>query len=415
MTLLTALILALVLSAYYSGMETAYTAFDRILTVGWLRARRWGAQSVHFLSRHPDRFLSTVLIGTNIANVAFSSLVVVLTASIGMHEIWSVIATPFVVLILGELLPKVMGYSLSNLAVRWLSFPLLISYYLFFPFRIILAPLMSPFSRRHEERESKRGNILLQRSDLDHILLGAEAEGAVSPEESELLTRYLDARELKVRQIMTPRMQLEAVSVELTPDEVLEVFRHTRYNILPVYEGDLDHIIGYVSARQFLEPCESVRSILRPLHAVPESKKIVDLLQEFKTERRQYALVIDEHGGTDGLVTLKDIMEELIGSVAERLDPDEPVIKRIAPGKFLVSGSADIYDVAEATGWEPPETEANTVSGLLAEHLGKIADVGEDVNINNVVFRVIRRTPRRVEGCLLKLPPELIPDNPDRS
>jgi len=398
----TALVVAFVLSAYYAGMETAFTAFDRILTVGWLRAHKVGARSVHFLSRHPERFLSTVLIGTNISNVAISSLAVMLAVGAGIHEAWVLIITPFIVLVFGELIPKTLGYSLGNLVVRWISAPLLWSYYLFTPFRWLLTPIMSPWSSRRTD--GARGAILLKKADLDHILVGAEAEGAVSPEESELLSRYLAARELKVRQIMTPRTQLEAISADASPDEVRELFRKTGYNVLPVYENDLDHIIGVVAAKQFLESCESVRSVILPIHAVPESKRIIELLQEFKTRRRQYALVIDEHGGTDGFVTLKDIFEELVGPVAERWNPDEPVIKRVAPGKFLVSASADLSDIAKATSWEPPHGESNTLSGLLSEHLGRIGNLGEEIDFNSVTIRIIARTPRRVEGCLLKLP-----------
>ncbi|MBU0507633.1 hemolysin family protein [bacterium] len=405
----TALILAFVLSAYYSGMETAFTSFDRILITGWIRRRRIGARVARFLGAHPARFLSTALIGTNISNVALTTLVVVLVEASDIHTAWVVVATPFAILIFAELLPKMFGYSLANLAVRWTSLPLLVSYYIFAPFRALYAPVTRPLAGR-----GTPGGTPWKRQDLDQILVGAEAEGAVSPEEGALLTRYLDARELKVRQIMTPRTQLVAVSRDTPPDEVRELFRTTRYNVIPVYDGDLDHVIGYVSAKQFLEPSQSLDDLIRPLHAVPESKRIVELLHEFKTEHRQAALVIDEHGGTDGFVTLKDILEELIGSVAERIDPSQPVIKRIAIGKYLVSGSAYLDDIEQISGWKPPKTEAITLSGLLSEVLGRIANVAEEIEFDKVMIRVIRRTPRRVEACLFKIKQEPSPEAEDR-
>jgi putative hemolysin len=405
MSLATLLILAFLGSIYFSALETAYTSFDRILTIGWVRARRFGGRTVKFLSAAPERFLGTTLMGSSICNVAYSSLVVLLAHEIGIGDVWLVTISPLLILVFAEILPKMMGYSLANLVVRYGSLPLLLSYGVLLPLRVLLMPLTRLLARRGlPQEEIASGQSFSMRRELDQILVGAEEEGAATAEEGEILTRYLDARELKARQIMTPRTEMVAVSANLSPDEVRGVFRKCRHNILPVYERDLDHVIGFVYARDFLQPRQTLREVLQPIHAVPESKRIGDLLREFKTERRQVALVIDEYGGTDGLVTIKDIFEELVGPVAERFDPAEPVIKRLAPGKFLVSGSAFVEDIAEETGWEPPAGDYVTLSGLLSDHLGRIPELGEDIVFDKIVVRVIRRSPRRVEGCLMKMP-----------
>lgn len=405
MNIVGVLIIVFIGGIYFSAMETAYTSFDRILTIGWTRARKFGARTVDLLSSAPERFLGTTLIGNSVCNVGYSSLLVVLAESRDIHEIWLVTASPLVVLVFSEILPKMIGYSLANPIVRSCSHPLLWSYWLFWPLRMLLLPLMRLLSRQDLDRsEALSGESFTMRRELDQILVGAESEGAATPEEGEILTRYLDARDLKARQIMTPRTEMIAVTVNAPPDAVRDVFRKYQYNVLPVYEQDLDHVVGMVHVRDFLVPRNSVREVLRPIHAVPESKRVSDLLQEFKTERRQVALVIDEYGGTDGIVTLKDIFEELVGPVAERFDPDQPVIKRLKQGKFLASGSAFLEDIAEETGWFPPEGEYNTLSGLLSDRLGRIADVGEEIMFEGITVRVIRRNPRRVEGCLIKIP-----------
>ena len=390
-------LLTFVASAYFSGMETAFTSFDRILTIGWLRARRFGARTARFLSEHPERFLSTTLIGNNVSNVAYSSLMVLIAERSGIGAVWLLTLSPLVILVFAEIIPKMTGHAIGNLLVRYASFPLLVCYYLFAPLRLLLMPLTRWLVRGDSPDKALISDPLPMRRDLDQVLVEAEEEGALNAEEGEILERYLDARDFKVRQIMTPRTEMVAVSADFTPDEVRDVFRRVRYNILPVYEYDLDHIIGYVHVRDFLVERHSVREVLRKLHAVPESKRIVDLLQEFKTEKFQVALIIDEYGGTNGLVTLKDIFEELVGPVAERFDPNEPVIKRLAPGKFLVSGAAFIEDLEDATGWAPPGSEFNTFSGFLTNYLGHIADAGEEVDIEGVIIRVLRRSPRRVE------------------
>ncbi len=406
------IVLALLFSAFFAGTETVYTAFDRILAVSWSRARRLGGRIVQFFSSHPHRFLSTTLIGNSIANVSYSFLLVMWADANGIGHVWVVILGPLVVLILCEIVPKTLGYAVANGAVRHVSFPLLIFYYLFIPIRILIYPFVRLASRSEEEQRQVMGNepfpIL---KELDQILVGAREEGTVSPEEGEILTRYLDAREFKARDIMTPRTEMVAIPRDADPDHVRDVARRHLHTVFPVYDGDLDHIVGCIHARDLLEEFASVSDVLRPIHMVPESKRLVDLLADFKKGREQLAIVVDEYGGTDGVVTIKDVFEELVGGVAERWDPNEPVIKRLAPGKFIVSGSAFLEDIAVATGWTPPEGDYNTFSGFLSAHLGRIAEIGEEIDFDQVNIRVIRRSPRRVEGCLLKLRPA--PDSPE--
>jgi putative hemolysin len=399
------LALAVLGSIYFSALETAYTSYDRIVTMGWVRRRVFGARTARFLAAVPERFLGTTLIGNNVCNVAYSSLMVLLAESAGIPRVWLITVSPLLILVFAEVLPKMLGHSLANLVVRYGSFPLLASYALFTPLRLLLHPLARLVARRElPQEEAMSGESFSMRRELDQILVGAEEEGAATPEEGEILSRYLDARDLKARQIMTPRTEMVALSVETSPDEVRTVFRKCRHNILPVYERDLDHVIGFVHVHDFLQPRRSLREVLRPIHAVPDSKRVADLLKEFKSVHRQVALVIDEYGGTDGLVTIKDIFEELVGPVAERFDPATPLVKRLAPGKFLVSGSAFLDDISAKTGWTAPEGNYNTLSGLLSSHLGRIPELGEDIVFDKVVVRVLRRSPRRVEGCLVKVP-----------
>jgi putative hemolysin len=407
------LLIAFVLGIYFSAMETVYTSFDRILVMGWLRARKFGSKSVEFLSSHPERFLGTTLIGNNLTNVAYSSLLVMLAESRHVGPVWLMTVSPLFVLVFSEILPKMIGMGFANRIICWLSPALLAAYWVLSPFRLMLLPASRLLMRKSDpEEEAVSGDTLALRRELDQILGGAEAEGAVTAEEGDLLERFLDARDLKARQIMTPRTQLVAVREDAAPDDVRQIFQKSRYDILPVYSGDLDHIIGYVRALDFLNPSATISRNLMHFHAVPESKPLVDLLDDFRRNRRRVVLVIDEYGGTDGLVTLKDIFEELVGPVSERFHESAPMIHRISSTRYLVNGTADLESIELATGWVPPVKESLTLSGLLAEQLGRIAELGEDISFDGVIVRVIRRSPRRVEGCLIKLPapPVLIDD-----
>jgi putative hemolysin len=405
------LILVFLFGIYFSAMETVYTSFDRILVLGWLKSRRLGARAVEFLSSKPERFLGTTLLGNNLTNVAYSSLLVLLAENWHLSSVWLLTASPIIVLIFSEILPKMIGLGLANRIICPASLPLLGAYYLFTPFRLLMLPVTRILVRKSDpNEEAVSGETFSLRRELDQILVGAEEEGAANPGEGELLERYIDARELKARQIMTPRTQLKAVNIEASSESIRDIFRKSHYNVLPVYRNNLDHIVGYVKAQDFLADVRSIHEVLKPIHAVPESKRLVDLLQEFKHEQRQIALVIDEYGGTDGLVTLKDIFEELVGPVSERFNADRPVIRRISSRRYLASGMALLENIELTTGWEPPEKESLTLSGLLADHLGRIADVGEEVDFDGVIVRVLRKSPRRVEGCLIKLP---IPSDED--
>ena len=402
---LTALIiLALILTMFFNGTETVFTAFDRILVTGWMRVRKFGSRATYFFTSEPERFLGTTLIGNTVAQVGYSFLLVLWAEQHDINRIWIVIFSPLVVLVFCEIFPKTVGYAIANPVIRFVSIPLFIFYCILLPVRMMIYPIIRLAARSKEEERS----VVSQEPfpilrELDQILVGAREEGTVSPEEGEILTRYLDARELKARDIMTPRTEMIAIPHDASPDHVRDIFRRHLHNVLPVYERDLDHIIGCVRARDLLQDFDSINELLRPIHMVPESKRLVDLLADFKRGREQVAIVVDEYGGTDGLVTIKDIFEELVGGVAERWDPNEPVVKRTAPGKFLVSGAAFLEDIEHVTGWKPPYGDYNTLSGLLASRLGHIADIGEEIEFEQVTVRVIRRTPQRVEGCLLKV------------
>ncbi|MBI5059388.1 HlyC/CorC family transporter [candidate division KSB1 bacterium] len=405
--MLTWMMIFFVVGILFSAIETAFTAFDRILIDSWERGGRLGIPVLRFLAAHPDRFLSTTLIGNNLSNVGFTFVLVAMCEQWGLSDLSTTLVSAcssIIVLIFSEILPKQIAYASANRIVRPFSWPLMIGYVAFSPMRWLLAPLtrLIPSANSGVALTTEQ-RLLAYQAEFEQVLTGAEAAGAATPEEGELLSRYLDARELKVRDIMTPRTELVAVDISSTVHHVRALFERHRHNVLPIYQGDLDHILGYVRARDFLTDVADLRAVVRPIPAVPESKHITELLQEFRTGRRHIAVVIDEYGGTDGLVTIKDIFEELVGPVAERWDPDEPIVRRTAPGKFLVSGGAFLEDIEAETGWQPPEMEANTLSGLLSEYLGRIPEAGEDIVMQGVSFRVIRRSPRRVEGCLMKL------------
>jgi len=405
---LTLAIVALAFSAYFSLMEISYTTFDAIIIGGWKKARRFGTRFSEFLSAIPERYLFTTLVGNNLVMVAYSSLLVIWAEREGVHEGWLIVVSPLIVLMIGEVIPKTIGMAFANPIVRFLSAPLYVMYWLFLPGRAIIAPI-ERLLRKKGDKEARALHTydVLFRREIDAVLTRARREGTVTEKESEILDRYLHAREVRARDVMTSRPSLIALPVESSIKQLLETLQESRHGVIPMYSETIDNIVGFVHSSDLLYPRDSIKEILRPAAFVPESKLLIELLEQFKSQRLAAAIVVDEHGGTDGIVTLKDIFRELVGPLYESEDGRAGgTIKRLAAGKYLVSALADLSDIAEATGWRPPDGDYATLSGLLSEYLGHIGRPGEEIDIKGVIIRVLGATPRRVESCLIKLQPD---------
>ena len=404
MDLLIWIILFFVLSMFYSGMEIAFTSFDRIVLEGWKKSGRVGIRALQFLTMKSDRFLMTTLIGNNLANVAYATIIVIWAEEIGLSSVSVMIASPLSILIFAEIIPKMLAHSSANLLVRVGAYPLFVSHVLFSPIRWILRPLVyfagrvPPTAKSHSDRAA---NL---RSEIDQILSEAEAEGALNENEGELLLRYLNARDIRVREVMTPRTRMDAIEQGAAIEEVVALFTSSRRSVLPVYVGDLDHIIGCIRGHDLLRLRTSVAEILRPISSVPESKRIIDMLEQLKSDELRAAIVVDEHGGTDGIVSLKDIISALVGPVGEAWDAERHTIKRIAPGKFLVTGSVNRDELEARVGWTFPEDDFSTLSGWMIEKLGGIPATREQVEIDGVIIRCLASSSTQIKVCLISLP-----------
>lgn len=392
----------LLLSAFYSGVETAYTTFDRILLEVWMRGKRRTAKLVRFFSDRPERFLGTTLIGTNLANVAYATVFAVFAAERGLAPAWIVVIAPCLILILGEILPKTVFYGSANSVVRVTALPLVFSFAVFSPIYVFVRLVSRALA-------GKRGPVELRKpsrrfypaEELQLLLAEAHQLGIVSPEEGRLLSRFFVLRDRKVREVMTPRTQIVALSKSEDVTQARRRFIESGHTKLPVYDGDLDHIVGHVSARDFLEPVQELGEVLRPIEVVPETKPVRELLREFRENRRHIAVVVDEYGGTDGVVTLEDILEELVGPVEDEFDKGEPICRQIGANHFLVAGRAEIDLVAVVTGIEFRHGEYSTLGGYIVTELGRIPQTGEEIVQHGWRYRILMADARRVIAVLI--------------
>ncbi|GGM94660.1 hemolysin [Thermus composti] len=395
------LALLFALSAFFSASETALTTL-----YPWklkeLAEERGGP--FRLIAQDITRFLTTILVGNNLVNIAATALVTELaTQALGSAGVG--VATgvmTFLILFFGEITPKSLAVHHAEALARLAAWPIYALSVLFYPlgrfFSLVSGGLLRLLGLE------PRNTPLVSEEELKLILAGAEASGAIDPQEEEMIQGVLALEDTPVREIMTPRVEMVAIEAGATLEEFLELFREHRYSRVPVYRESVDHIVGIAYAQDLLTYyCEedlkgrTVASIAHPPYFVPENMDAWTLLKELRRRKVHMAIVVDEFGGTAGLVTLEDVMEEIVGEIYDENDEAEDApIKPLGDGVYSVLAQTPVDEVSEALGVPLPEGEYDTLSGFLYERFGRIPGVGESVEWQGFRFVVESADQRRI-------------------
>ena len=389
------------MSAYFSATETAFTSFNRIRMKSMAQSGSKKAQLALDLSENYDKLLSTILIGNNIVNITSASLATVLfTRYYGDGGVTlSTVVMTVLVLIFGEISPKSVAKE-SPERFAMFSAPIL---------RVclmVLAPvnwlfmqwkkLLSRVFKSHEEQGITEEELLT-------IVDEAQSEGGINEQEGDLLRGAIEFHELDVFDILTPRVDVVAVSEKETPEEVAELFRTTGFSRLPYYEGTIDNIVGVVNQKDFYGREDwhaDVKSVVKPVLFITDSMKIARLLHLLQQSKAHMAVVTDEYGGTAGIVTLEDVIEELVGDIWDEHDKvEQDEIQRLGGNRYRIEGSAYLDDMIELFGMDEEEMEdhdVTTVNGWVLRVLGHIPTVGETFQYDNLTAKVTKADERRV-------------------
>ncbi|MGC8966969.1 MAG: hemolysin family protein [Thermus sp.] len=392
----------LFLSAAFSASETAFTAL-----YPWKLKELAEAKGGPFrlLAQDITRFLTTILVGNNLVNIAATALVTELATeafgSAGVGVATGVMT--FLILFFGEITPKSLAVHHAVAVARLAAWPIYFLSILLYPvgrfFSFISGTLLRLLGL--EPRDAS----LVSEEELKLILAGAEEAGTIEAQEEEMIHSILELEETPVREIMTPRVEMVAIEAEATLEDFLHLFREHRYSRVPVYRESVDHIVGVAYAQDLLTYyCEedlkrrTVASIAHPPYFVPENMDAWTLLKELRRRKVHLAIVVDEFGGTAGLVTLEDVMEEIVGEIYDETDePEDAPIKRLPDGTLSIQAQTPIDEVSEALGVELPEGEYDTLSGFLYEQFGRIPGVGESVEWQRFRFVVESADQRRID------------------
>ena len=404
-----AILLLLCCSALFSACETAFSSVNKIRLKHAAQQGDKAAGRALSLAESFDKALTAILIGNNLVNIISASLgTIFFTRLFGAGGVGiSSLAMTVLVLIFGEILPKSYAKAHAERLTRIFSAPLSGLIWLLTPLIFLFNQLAKLVRVQEEEDEPS-----VTEDELKVIVEQIEEEGVLEEQESDLVRSALEFDEISVTEVLVPRVNVTAIEQNESIAAVKQLFLSERYSRLPVYDGTVDDIIGFITEKDFFSLLEnggsSIQPILKQILRLPEFARISEAMKQMQRSKSHIAVVMDQHGGTKGIVTLEDIIEELVGEIYDEADEIVPMLTKDSPDTWTVSGEYSIADLCDAL--ELPEsrieTECTSVGGWLTELAGHIPSVGETVSGDWFSMTVTQMQEQRVQQLRLTLLPE---------
>jgi len=395
------LALLILLSGFFAASEIAFVVANKIKVEIKARKKNIAAKNaLHFIN-DPQDFFSVVLIGNNIVNVAFASVsTVFLSAFFGFGEIKILLLSTFVLLIFGELLPKYFARELADRVVFVSAIPIRIVSFILYPFVKFFSSISSLLTQSSNLKPENIRN-LFSKEDIESLVKESHEAGVVNKKESDIISKVFDLADQRVYEAMRPRTEIVGIEINQTIDEALDLFIESGFSKLIVYDENLDNIKGMILTYDLFKSPDNLQSIIREVIFVPETKKSFDMLNEFLRKQSSIAIVIDEFGGTAGIVTIEDLIEELFGEIKDEYDVEEDICRRIATDAYLISGKVEIDFINEKYDLNILPGDYETIAGYVTTKLGRIPEQGEIVVLDNFTILIARSSKIRID--LVKL------------
>ena len=407
------LVLLLSASAFFSSAETALMTSNKLRIRNLAENGDKRAEKVLEITANTDKMLSAILIGNNIVNLSASALSTTLTLKIFGSSLVG-IATgilTFLILVFGEITPKnVASKNAENIALKYIgiiSVLVVILTPVIYVVNKVAGIVISLFVKNNDD------NNMVTEDELRAMVEVSHEDGVIEKEEKKMIVNVVDFGDTVAGDIMLPRVDMVMVSVESSYEEILKIFREERYTRIPVYEESPDNVIGILNVKDFLliEDKEnfSVKEHLRePLYTY-EYKKTSSLMVDMRKTGANIVIVLDEYGTTVGLITLEDMLEEIVGEIRDEFDADEDEgITKISETEYLIDGSTNLDDVNDRIGLELSSEEYESIGGIIMEKLGRLPVEGEVITFDNIILTVKKMDHARIEKVGLKLKPYLV-------
>ena len=394
---ITFIIVMTILSAFFSGAETVFLSASKIWIEVLFRRNARGIKHVYSFIKKPEIFIVTTLIGNNLSQVIFSSFVILIFKDT-IDEFLIVLLASSFLLIFAEIIPKAIGREFSNQLIIVTAHTLKIFSVLFAPLNSILTGISNLFLNKFGLTPQKNIENIFTRKDIIKILQESEKAGVIKSKESEIISKIFDLRKTRVKDPMVPRTEMFAVKKDISINELIEKFEKSGFSRIPVYEDTIDNIIGVVYAKDLLITPQNISQIIKDVIFIPDSKNAYELLKEFKQKRASIAIILDEYGGTAGLITIEDLVEELIGEIYDEFDIDrEKMYRKLNAFTVVIDARAEIDEINEKFRISIPEKETySTIGGFIIQNLGHIPNPGEIIELNDCKIIVAKASRKRV-------------------
>ncbi len=404
---LVGLLILLLVSAFFSGAETAFLSCRRVRLRRLKEEGSKKAEIILKMMKEPEKVVASVAMGNNLVNVAASSIATSIAIDIfGDEGVGIAIGVmTFLILIVGEITPK--GIAVNNAERLSLAFarPLYVLTKTLSPLATASSAISRVLIRLSGGKMTK--NPMVTEEEIKTYLTMAEEEGGLEEEEKERIYRVFDFSETIVREVMIPRTDMACLEVNSSLEEARELALKTGFSRLPVYEETVDHIVGILYAKDLLKhhTTLNLNEILRKPYFIPETKKVNELLKEMQQKKVHLAIVVDEYGGTAGIATIEDLLEEIVGEIFDEYDVASMPVRRIDEETFLIDGVVPIDEVNQLLGITIPEDDVESMGGFIMDQLGHIPTEGEKITFEGVDFTVFKTDGVRIMKVKAMIPP----------
>lgn len=408
MFLLIQFIVLLALSGFFSASETALTSVSRIKVKQKADSGIKRAVVLENLLTQPARYLSTILILNNLVNIAAATLAMVLVSRFYDHYVVAISTgvVTFLILVYGEITPKTYAVHNSEKYALLAARPISILSTILYPVARLFILISNAFLKILGAKTRKEGPFITE-EEIKALVSVGEEEGVIEKEEKKMIDSIFEFSDTIVKEVMVPRMDMVCIEDTALVDEVLKIVKDVGHSRIPVYHESVDDIVGIIYAKDLLiclasgKAKVSLKDLTRKAYYIPESKNVGELLRELQTKRQHMTIVVDEYGGTAGLVTMEDLLEEIVGEIFDEYDSEEELIEKIDDNNIRVDARVSIEEINEVLRGKLPESEVETIGGFVYNLVGKIPAKGEKVKFDNFVFTVESILRRRISKILI--------------
>lgn len=409
----------LCLSALFSGTETAFFTLDKTTRNLLENDDNSASKRVLKLLTEPQRLLITILFSNNVVNIFIATQATILTQDLASQFEWDLTLSlivnvglvSFLILMIGEVLPKIYAVKDPLWLTKRVSLFITVIQALLLPITFFLTKYTNGLTLLFKIKINSSG---FSEEELKTLIDLSEESGSIENEEKEMISSIMDFGDTSVKEIMVPRIDMITIKHDAELNDLLDVAKESHYSRIPVYEERIDNIIGLVFIKDLIAYINNdrlanvtIKSLLHDCFYVPEQKKIQDLLKEFQSQKMHMAIVVDEYGGTSGLVTLEDILEEIVGEIQDEYDTEDPLYTLVDDSTFIIDGKMPIEEFNNLLPVEiPDEDDIETISGFIHHLTGKLPEEGDIITHENLSFTIEKVDQRRIDTIRLEILPE---------